>query len=128
VGKEKHKVHVADYLSDMDRVSLERLRAKDKSHDDLEHKKVLELEELELDNQIGDFDRAIEKREISVEKSTKYTKDDLVKLDVIADKSKIIEAQKLMKEGMKDMKEAMRNKGMLNDIKKDLQKNKELNK
>lgn len=124
----KKKIHIDDYLGDMDRLSRGRAKLKDKAEDDLEHKRELDLEELELEKEDDVIEQSAEKRDITINKEIKHEKDELVKLDIIADKSKIIEAQKLMREGMKDMKEASQNKDLLENIRKDLQKNRELNK
>ncbi len=120
----KQKIHINDYLGDMDRVTLERARLKDKSDDDIQAKKDFELGELELESE-GQEEGKGNKTQITAKKESKQTKDSLVKLDVIADKANLVEAQNLMKEGMKDMKEAMKNKDLVENMRKDMQKNRE---
>jgi hypothetical protein len=60
------------------------------------------------------------------------TKESLVKQDIVADKARLIndmkEVKSLMKSGMKDMDKAMQNKDLMNEIKKEMMKDKMLNK
>lgn len=124
----KKKIHVQDYLGDLDRLSVEKMRMRNKADDDRDLKKALDLEEFELEHQVDELEEEVEKRDVEIKKETKHTKDDLVKLDIIADKAKLVEAQKLMREGMKEMKNAEKNKDLLNDIKKQMQRDRELEK